>query len=512
MKRYLLLFLLPLLILVSTAGATPPEPKPKLVVMIVVDQFRYDYLTRFRDEYKGGLNQLMTRGAFFTDANFRHFPTVTAIGHSVVLTGAMPSVSGIVGNDWYDQAEGRRVTSVSDDAVKILGGRGGGGASPHRLLASSVGDELKAATMGKARVIGISIKDRAAILPAGHAADAAYWFDSAAGMFVSSSFYMKDLPNWVKDFNRTALDKYRGAEWVGGKLPEDARLGSAIIPSPFGNEVLEDFAEKVVKQENLGKDDIPDLFSVSFSSNDYVGHGTGPDSPEVHAICLETDQMLARFFRFLDSQVGLNNTLIILTADHGVADLPEANASRRVPGGRMPGRIIQDTVLAALTKKYGEGRWILSTSEHSLYLNQQLVQERNLDRTSVEETVRETVLPIPHVFRVYTRTQLMRGEVGEDVVGQCVLNGFFQPRAADVYILLEPSWMFGSGGTTHGTAFTYDTHVPLIFMGPWIKSGIYDEPVVINDVAVTLAAMLETAQPSGAAGRILSEILMRDSK
>ena len=197
-------------------------------------KFRYDYLTRFKNEYKGGFASLLARGAVFTNAEYQHFPTVTAVGHSVVLTGAMPSVTGIVGNDWYDRSAGKNVTSVGDDTFKILGGSGDGGASPNRLLTSTVGDELKAATGGKARVIGILMKDRAAILPSGHAADAAYWFDSRNGNFVSSTFYFPDLPAWVKDFNLKATAKYKGAQWEGGKLPDGPKLFSAIVSSPFG--------------------------------------------------------------------------------------------------------------------------------------------------------------------------------------------------------------------------------------------------------------------------------------
>ena len=508
MKKLLLL----LLMAVGLAAAAEPARKPKLVLTIVVDQFRYDYLTRYRAEYKGGLNRLLTQGAVFTDAHYQHFPTVTAVGHSVLLTGAMPSVSGIVGNDWYDRGAGKQVGCVSDDATKLLGGTGTAGSSPNRLLASTVGDELKAATGGKAKVIGISMKDRAAILPAGHAADAAYWFDSKSGNFVSSTFYFPELPAWVKEFNLKALDKFKGAEWVKGKLPADAKLPVELLSSPFGNDLLESFAERILAMENLGKGAVTDLLSVSFSSNDYVGHDFGPEAPEVRAICIETDQVLDKLFKFIESSIGMSNVIVVFAADHGVAPTPEATAGRRMPGGRMPARIIQNTVQSALVKKYGDGRWILSSPEHSLTLNQDLVQEKKLERVEVEETVRETVLAIPHVWRVYTRSQLIRGTVGDDAVSRSVINGFFVSRGADVYILLEPDWMFGTSGTTHGTAFNYDNHVPVIFMGPGIRTGIYDDPILVNDVAPTLANMLEIEMPNGSVGRILKEIVLRSPK
>jgi predicted AlkP superfamily pyrophosphatase or phosphodiesterase len=508
MRKLMLLLLMG----IGLASAAEPARKPKLVLTIVVDQFRYDYLTRYRSEYRGGLNRLLTQGAVFTDAHYQHFPTVTAVGHSVILTGAMPSVSGIVGNDWYDRIAGRQVASVSDDSVTLLGGAGTAGSSPNRLLVSTVGDELKAATGGKAKVVGISMKDRAAILPSGHAADAAYWFEAKSGNFVSSTFYFPELPAWVTEFNRTSLDKYKGAEWAKGKLPTDSKLPAELLSSPFGNELLESFAEQVLTRENLGKGSVPDLLSVSFSSNDYVGHDFGPEALEVHAICTETDQALDKLFRFLDTRIGMSNILVVFAADHGVAPLPEATAGRHLPGGRMPPRIIQNTALAALAKKYGDGKWILSSPEHSLTLNQDLVQEKKLDRVEVEETVRETVLSVPHVWRVYTRSQLIRGMVGDDPISRAVFNGFFASRGADVYVLLEPYWMFGTSGTTHGTAYQYDTHVPVIFMGPGVRAGIYDDPILVNDVAPTLAAMLEIETPSGSMGRILQEILLRSPK
>jgi len=508
MKKFLTLLLL--LLAAATAVAAEPVRKPRLVVAIIVDQFRYDYLTRFKAEYKAGLARLMNQGAMFTNAYYEHFPTVTAVGHSVFMSGAMPSVSGIVGNDWYDRSTGKRVTAVSDDSVKVLGG-GGGGASPNRLLVDTVGDELKAATAGKSRVIGISLKDRAAILPAGHAADGAYWFDSGTGNFVSSTYYFPDLPAWVKDFNLHATEKYKGAEWIGGKLPSDAKLFPAIVSSPFGNDLLERFAERAIPAESLGKDNIPDLLTISFSSNDYVGHEFGPDSAAVRATCLATDEVLGRLFQFLDSSVGLSNVLLVLAADHGVSPTPEANATRHVPAGRMPASI-QNTIQAELAKKYGDGKWIASTSEQALYLNLDLIREKKLARAEVEETVRDSLLALTHVFRAYTRSQLMNGGLFADRIGRRIANGFNQVRGGDVYLLLDPFWFFGTTGTTHGAPFNYDSHVPLIFLGPWVRPGIYDGTTAVNDVAPTLATILEIEVPNGADGRALTEIILRPIK
>jgi len=500
-----------ILALLLTVFSLCAAERPKLVLAIAIDQFRYDYLLRFRPEYKQGFDRLLTRGAVFTNARYEHFPTVTAVGHSTFLSGALPSISGIVGNDWFERETGKVVTSVSDGSVKILGGSGdGGGASPNRLLVSTVGDELKMSDNSRSRVIGVSIKDRSAILPAGHMANGAFWFDSRNGNFVSSTYYFPDLPGWASDFNSEhPADRYKGTEWMHHRFPAEAgeKLYRALPASPFGNELIEAFAERAVEGEKLGQRDATDLLTVSFSSNDAVGHGVGPDAPEVHDISVRTDQIIGKLFQFLDGKVGMQNVLVVLTADHGVAPLPEVNQARKMPGGRMPAGIVKDTVEAVLAKKYGPGDWITSPSEHSLYLNLDLIREKNLDRAAVNQTAADAALSIPHVFRVYTREQLMTGAVQNDAVSRRVTNGFCVRRSADVFILLEPYWMFGTHGTTHGTAFNYDAHVPVIFMGPGIKAGWFDENITVNDIAPTLATLLGIETPSGSVGRVLREVL-----
>lgn len=503
---------LALLLLSSFTFSALAAEKPKLIVALAVDQFRYDYLLRFRPEYKQGLDRLLTRGAVFSNAFYEHFPTVTAIGHSTYMSGATPAISGIVANDWFDRDEGKTVTSVSDDSVKMLGGDGDGGASPHRLLVSTVGDELKMSDGARSRVIGMSLKDRSAILPAGHMADGAFWFDETSGHFVSSTYYFSALPAWVTAFNdEHPLDRYKGAHWAGGQLPAEtgAKLYRAVYGSPFGNELLEALAERAVASEKLGQRDVPDLLAISFSSNDSIGHAMGPDSPEVHAVSLSTDQVLGKLFQFLDSKVGMQNVLVIFAADHGVAPVPEVNQARKMPGGRMPPRIVRDTVQGELTKKYGAGDWISSPSEHSLYLNLDLIREKKLDRAEVNQAAAAAARAIPHVFRVYTREQLIAGYAMEDQVGRRVANGFYERRGADVYVLLEPYWMYSARGTTHGTAFSYDAHVPVIFMGPGIKTGRFDQKIEVNDIAPTLATLLGIETPSGSVGRVLAEIFVK---
>jgi hypothetical protein len=498
--RLLLIFLAAGMVL-----AAAPR-KPKLVLAIVVDQFRYDYLTRFRSDYTAGFDTLLKTGAVFTSANLDHFPTVTAIGHSTFLSGATPSESGIIGNEWYAREEHHEVTSVSDSGTQLLGGKGEG-SSPHRMLVSTVGDELKIADGGKSRVIGISLKDRAAILPAGHMANGAYWFDSETGGFVSSTYYFQELPPWVKDYNQGhPADKYAGTKWLDHTMPTNPKqLYAALAASPFGNELIETFAERALEAEQLGRHDVPDVLTVSFSSNDYVGHQVGPDSPDVREMAVRTDKLLGQLFEFVDRQVGMANVLVVLTADHGVAPVPEVNIARKMPGGRIPQATFTHAVEQALNERFGEAKWILNSEEGEVYLDQSLIAGKKLDRAEVERVAAEALMAVPHVFRVYTGEQLLNG-IARDPVGRRVANGFYPRRSADLEVLLEPYWLFAQSGTSHGTTFSYDSHVPLIFMGPGIRAGQYSESIVLNDVAPTLAVILELETPSGSVGRVLSEI------
>jgi hypothetical protein len=483
--------------------------KPKLILAIVLDQFRYDYTTRFRADYSGGFDRLLTRGAVYTNASFIHFPTVTAVGHSTFLSGALPAVSGIVGNQWYDRGEGRVVTSVSDPDTQLLGGSGAG-SSPRRMLVDTVGDELKLASAGKSRVIGISLKDRAAILPAGHTADAAYWFDSVSGGFVSSTYYFSTLPAWVADFNATRpADRYRGVKWLDHTLPATTgrELYSAIEATPFSNELEEQFAERAIENERLGQGPATDLLAISFSAHDYVGHQYGPYSPEEHETSIAADKLLDRLFQLLERRVGMANVLVVLTADHGVAPAPGSDAVRKMPGGRIPPSSVIDAVQSALSKRYGAGSWVSASIDLDLYLNLDLVAKANLDPADVRREAARAVAAIPHIFRVYTRDQLLTNQFLHDEIGQRVMNSYYERRGADIELIPDPYWILsGATGTTHGTPFGYDAHVPVIFLGTGIRPGRYDASIAVNDIAPTLATILDVETPSGSVGRVLAEM------
>src|SRR5258708_2087638 len=494
--------------------------KPKLVVAVVVDQFRYDYLLRFRADYHSGLASLLNQGAVFTDAHYIHFPTVTAVGHSTFLSGATPSVSGIIGNEWYDRATGRSVTSVSDDTTRLLGGGPGAtGASPNRMLVSAIGDELKMARPGS-KVIGISIKDRGAILTAGHMADGAYWFDNDSNHFVTSSYYMKDLPEWVKKVNQDRpVYKYLGAEWKAldarpGDKPfctmtagAEIKFCGSIEATPFGNELLEDFAEKAIISEQLGVREDTDILALSLSSNDYVGHAVGPDAPEVRDMAIRTDLLLGKLLDFIDARLGAGNTLVVFTSDHGVAPVPEVNQARKMPGGRLDSAMISRALSAALSAKFGLGDWFVFDTYGFLYLNYETVKKKNADPAEVRRYAAEVARGLPHVARVYTRDELLRGEAANDWPGRALQSGFYGPRSGDLVVLPEPYYMFSATGTTHMAPYSYDSHVPLIFYGAGVRAGVYHDAVTMNDAAPTLAAILQVETPSGSSGRILSVVL-----
>jgi len=497
------------------AAQTQPPP-PKLVVAIVIDQFRYDYLTRFRSEYTSGLKRLLEQGAVFTNANYEHVPTVTAVGHSTFLSGATPAMSGIIGNEWWDRESKKHVTSVTplDDSVRLVGAAGVG-SSPERMLQSTVADELKRSGKG-GKAIGVSIKDRSAILPAGRSADAAYWLDSASGNFVSSTYYfpLAELPAWLTEWNRSRpADSFKGRDWMGHKAPDKIGPGyyNELASTPWGNELIQGLALHALSGEKLGAGANIDLLTVSYSSNDYVGHRYGPDAPEVRDMAVRVDKLIGALLAAAEAQAGAGRVLVVLTADHGVAPVPEENIKRKMPGGRLDWTRMRAAAIDALNKKFGAANWLedpMNAFEPVLYFRADPLPGKSIDRADLERVAADSLRSQPHVFRVYTRTQLLTGSAGGgDRVDVRVRNGFNAARSPDVILIADPYWIVSAGGTTHSAPFEYDAHVPLIFLGPQVRAGRYHRNVAINDVAPTLATMLDVETPSGSVGRVLDEML-----
>lgn len=535
-------------------GRCAAAAAPSLVVVVVIDQLRADYLVRFREHFvPGGFNLLLTQGAVFTDCHFRHSITKTASGHATMLTGVHANVHGIMANDWIDRTTLMRVNAVDDRSVQLVGAvppRGGSRmpsikapvpSSPRGLLAPTVIDEFKLARGGRPRVIAIASKDRSAILLGGKRGDAAYWMDE--GRLITSSYYMRELPAWVRAFNdRGQVDAYFGRTWdrllpgaaydslqgpddVEGESPEfglgrifpkkmdggAATIGPAFYEAfentPFKSEVLVDFARAVVENENLGKRGVTDVLGVSFSANDSVGHNHGPDSHEVMDITLRTDRMLADFFKFLDARVGLKNCTIVLTADHGIAPVPE-RLQRMHPGvsaGRVDNVRILKTCEAALDRAFGplgEGRHWIVADVNWLLFQRDVLAEKKVSQAAAEKVVRDALLTIDFIELSFTRTELEAGDVKGDY-GAAALLSFNRALSGDVFYQLKPNWVDRKTGTNHGTPYPYDTHVPLMWFGVGVKPGTYPQRVGVDDLAPTLAQLLGIPAPPLSRGRVL---------
>jgi len=543
--------------------------RPRLVLIIVVDQFRYEYLDRFGDLFgTNGIRRLLRDGASWSDANYDHVPTATAPGHSTISTGAYPSLTGIVANEWPDRTTGKKVTSVSDDSVKLFdGGPKEATASPRRLLASTIGDELRLATNDRSKVIGISVKARSAILPAGCHANAAYWLSMETGKMVSSSYYFKEMPSWVTAFNKTnPADKYFNAKWDrllpeaiyrqrvgsdspvwevvppakadtnafphtinGGVSAPGEKFYTAIDYSPFSNEVILSFSESAIAGEQLGGDDDTDFLSVSFSSNDYVGHRYGPYSQEVMDITLRVDQQIGELLDFIDRRVGLKNTLIAFTADHGVGMIPEHAQALGLQAGRIKTADLLAAIRAGISAKYNPKQlapdptadYIYKYNDNgvmkdglingNLYFDRKSLTRDSVSLDEIEEVAGQAAMTVPGVGRFFTRAQLERAQVAlDDPIARRVLHGFFSERSGDLILVSKPFYYLPTSDlVTHFSPYTYDTHVPLIMMGGGIVAGRYFQPATPADIAPTLAAVLHIQTPSDSVGRILLEAISK---
>jgi len=527
-------FIVGLLALLLLGGATAGSladypPRPKLVLILVIDQFRYDYLVRFRQQFvAGGFNLLLTGGACFADCRYDYATTATGPGHATLLTGTYPNVHGIIGNEWYDRSLRRTVNCVEDPSTKLVSGSEGAGEapgfSPHYLIGSTLGDELRAATDFRSKVVAIALKDRAAILPGGHSPSAAYWYDSHTGGFVTSTYYLPALPAWVAMFNQKSPAKaYCGRNWVA--LPEsgngktlsefkaspnescpDSKFLGWLERTPYMNEIELAFAEQAIKDEHLGKGDGTDMLTISLSVNDYIGHAYGPYSTQVADVTLRTDRDLASFFAELDKLVGLRNVWIAFSADHGVAPTPEfIQAHKLGPGSAQPA-LIRKAVEEAMATEFGAGSYIAAMNGPFIYLDSDALKKLRIQASHAEEVAATAAASAPGVTAAFTRTQLLTGSLPSSQLARAVSNSFNPQRAGDVFVVLDPYALPVSGfsGTTHGSPWNYDSQVPLILWGSAFKPGVYFSPCQPIDLAATLAATLGLTQPSGSQGSALA--------
>lgn len=525
LRRAISLFvtlLLTLSLFPATLAQSPAPPakaasaaSPKLVVVIVVDQFRYDYLERFGPRFgSGGFRRLLREGASFTACNYPYAGTETAPGHASIATGATPDRHGIAGNSWYDRARDKDVEAVDDDNYPPVGAAPGAqGLSPRNMLGTSLADELRLATGGASRVFGAALKDRAAMFSTGQSANGAYWFDRDTGNFVTSKFYADALPAWVTQFNaRRPADRYLGKDWVvAGKVSTSMTMPDGkpnrdfytrIRYTPYGNELPLEFARVMVENEKIGAGPATDFLFLGFSSNDYVGHQFGPYSNEVAEVSLRTDAMIAGFLSFLDQRVGRANYWLMLSADHGVAPtLAQARALRH-SGKDVRTDKIDAAVNEALTKRWGQANWLHKT--RALYFNRATLERLNVSLADAARVAGDAALTVDGVNAYYS-PWASRGAVASIAAMRL---SYFPGRGPDLEILQEPFALFDDrGGTTHGTPYSYDTHVPCILVGAPFRPGAYATPASPTDLSPTMASVLGINPPAVATGRVLTEAL-----
>ncbi|WKB80247.1 alkaline phosphatase family protein [Cellulophaga lytica] len=528
---------------VEVQTSNPIKTTPKLVVGIIVDQMRYDYLTRFYNQYgEGGFKRMINEGFNAKNHHFNYAPTSTGPGHTSVYTGTTPSMHGVIGNNWYDKDLGVNVYCAGDSNYSSVGTSGAEGKmSPHRMLTTTVTDQLRLHTQKKGKVIAVAIKDRGAVLPGGHAANAAYWFvGKDEANFITSSYYMNSLPAWVNNFNASdAAEKYKKT-WNAlrdistyqesgtdennyeGKfkgetttsfphnLPAiwDQNRGFDIIKAtPYGNSLTADFAIAALKGENLGKDNITDFLAVSFSSTDYVGHQFGVNSKEIEDTYIRLDQDLERLFNQLDAEVGKGEYTVFLSADHAAVHVPTYLKDSKIPAGYVNYKEITTKLNEWAKFKFGSEDLIKNVSNDQVFLDHKVIANLDLDLQTVQEAFAQELLTFNDVDKAYTAYQMWQNEYTKGLP-YILQNGYNQKRSGDVIVVLKPGIIsYSRTGSTHGSPRVYDTHAPLLFFGKGIKKGSTVKLTEIPDIAPTISALLGIAAPNGTTGKPIEAVL-----
>jgi len=535
--------------LLSLQPVIAQNTQPKLVVGIVVDQMRYDYLYRYEKKYgTGGFKRLLQQGYQVANCHYNYVPTYTGPGHSSIYTGCTPSTHGIIANDWFDQQNSTNVYCTNDTSYRTVGAAGKAGQmAPTRLLTTTVGDELRIASIKKSRVFAVALKDRSAILPAGHGANAAYWFDDASGSWISSTYYFKngdsDLPQWVKNANEkrqelflhhlqnkwtTLYDMNTYTESIEDNntyerlfpgetspiFPHDlpavyaATKSYGVIKStPYGNTITKDFAKLLVENEKLGMGESTDMLCISFSSTDYVGHQFGPSSKEMEDTYIRLDKDLEEFFKFLDTKIGKGKYLVFLTADHGAVDVPEYLKEFHIPGGTTNEYTIAKNLDTLLEKTFGPERgkekYVLAYNNQQVVFNTTLLQQKNIDLKKAKETAYRYLVALPEVAQVYDEEDMRRQNYTSGVA-MLLQNGFHPKRSGHLLVNYFPGVIENpKQGTTHGSPYSYDTHVPLIWMGTGIKPGKTVTYTTITQIAPTLCYLLNIPFTNGTTSGII---------
>ena len=528
----------------TTNIAENTSTRPKLVVGIVVDQMRYDYLTRFYSKFgKDGFKRLVSGGFSCKNTHFNYVPTYTAPGHTSIYTGTTPAMHGIIGNNWFDKESKKYIYCTDDASVKTVGSTSNAGLmSPKNELTTTMTDQLRLDTNFQGKVIGVSIKDRASILPAGHLANAAYWFDgNEQGRFISSTFYINSLPKWVQEFNdsrkvdeymqtwNTLYDINTYTESIADdnnyekpfegldkatfpydlkKLAAKNKGYSILKATPFGNTMTKDFAKLAIQNEGLGQDNITDFLAISFSATDYVGHRFGVDSKEVEDTYIRLDKDIADLLNYLDTQVGKGNYTVFLTADHGAVRVPSYLADLKMHAGYVSQKKLKKKIRKAIRKKYGTDSLIANISNYQVFFDKKALKKADLSLKKVSNYLKNKIESWDNVQQCITGETLKNNSFPNGILHK-IQMGYHPKRSGDVVIILDPAYISGYGpqGSTHGSGFTYDTHVPLVFYGKHIPQGKTFRATVIPDIAATISALLDMQMPNGCTGNPILEIV-----
>ncbi|MCH3880797.1 MULTISPECIES: alkaline phosphatase PafA [Tenacibaculum] len=546
MKNVFSILILSILVLTSCKNEKKTTTKSKLVVGIVIDQMRYDYLTRFADKYgDGGFKRILKGGFSLENAHYNYIPTYTAVGHTSIYTGTTPTNHAIISNNWYDKYEKKTIYCVDDSNYKTIGNDGDGGKkSPYRMLTTTIADQLRLSQNMNGKSIGLSIKDRSAILPAGHTANAAYWFDGGAqGKWISSSFYMNELPNWVKEFNENGkADEYLSKPWEtlydintyiesvedNNKFEEtfkgqEAPVFPHDIPTlrsknnnysilkaiPAGNSFTTDFAKATITNEQLGKSNYTDFLAISYSSTDYVGHQFGVASKEIEDTYLRLDKDLEILFTFLDTEVGAGNYTLFLTADHAAVQVPSYLQSVKIPANYFSYTKFK-TYLNEVSKKYFKSDELIeNVSNFQIFLNKEKIESLKLDEHLVAQKLADESINYKGIYKAVTAKTLQTTTFTNGILNS-LQNGYNQKYSGDILLVPNPSTIsnyYKNGGTTHGSGYSYDTHIPIIFYGNGITKGASKKEYEIIDIAPTISNLLQIEFPNGNTGKIIDEVL-----
>ncbi len=544
MRKYLLTFICFFILICACKDSRSKNKKPSLVVGIVVDQMRYDYLTKYAHRYGNeGFKKLMNEGYSLTNAHFDYSGTYTAVGHASIYTGTTPNYHGIIGNDWYDKNLKKSIYCVDDNRYTTVGtSKEMIGKSPSRLLTTTITDQLLLGQNMKGKSIGIAIKDRASILPAGHAAMSAYWYEGEdENKWVTSSYYMDQLPTWVQLFNsKNKADEYLSKPWnplypiesYTQSLPDDnpyeatfkgetsptfphdlpnlrSKNGNydLIKETPFGNDLTLDFAKTTIKEEKLGKNNATDFLTISFSSTDYVGHQFGTDAIETEDTYLRLDQNLSELLRFLDTEIGEKNYLVFLTADHGAVQVPSYLESLKIPAPYFKSKLFDEFLTKISKTNFGDDALVEDVSNFQIYLNKERIKNLKLNHQEVANTFAEELLSFDGIYKTLTAKTLQTTQFTSGILEK-VQNIYNQKLSGDVFFIPTPGTISREKtGTTHGSSYSYDTHVPIIFYGSGIKKGISHKKYNVKDIAPTLATLLEVEFPNGNSGMVIDDLL-----